>query len=270
MSGMRKILGALTLLLCLAATAAHAQLPTTLPAGTVVGRTIGAGPGDPEAIPLSTIEAQVLALPNAVANSALAQVPALTLKGNNSVGTANVADLTVADVLTLLSPQRVLSAQNSGDTNDSASGSGSYRAYNLTYTVPAGFMTANRVLRVTAHFRLTTGSAVPVLDLQLKVGGTVVAHFQPNAVVTSGTNRQYGLVWMLQAVAAPSASSNVETVMFGNSNAPGSVTTASDTAQPVALATNGTLAITIESQWATAGTGTNQIKLSQLIVEALN
>jgi hypothetical protein len=165
---------------------------------------------------------------------------------------------------------RALSVQNTGDTNDSASGSGAYRAYNLTYTIPANFLVANRVLRISAHFRLTTGSTPPVLDIQLKIGGTVVSHFQPNSVVVSGTNKQYGLQWMVQGTAAPSASSATETVMFGNSNAPGSLTTASDTAQPVNLATNATLAITIETQWATAGVGTNQIKLSQLVVEAIN
>ena len=47
-------------------------------------------------------------------------------------------------------------------------------------------------------------------------------------------------------------------------------TTQSDTAQPVALATNGALTISIESKWSAAGTGVNQLKLSQLIVEALN
>jgi carbohydrate esterase-like sialic acid-specific acetylesterase len=53
MAGMRKILGALTLLLCLAASAAHAQLPQTLPANTVVGR-LGIGPGAGQAIPFAS------------------------------------------------------------------------------------------------------------------------------------------------------------------------------------------------------------------------
>lgn len=166
---------------------------------------------------------------------------------------------------------RLLSAQANGDTNDSASGSGAYRAYNLTYSVPANFLAQNRVLRVTAHFRVTTGSAPPVLDIQLKLGGTVIAHYQPGAPSgVSVTNRQLGLVWLVQATAAPSASSATEAVMFGNSNAVGSTVVGSDTAQPVNLATNGALVLSVESQWATAGTGTNQLRLSQLVVEALN
>ncbi len=165
---------------------------------------------------------------------------------------------------------RALSVQNNGDTNDSSSGSGAYRAYNLSYTLPANFLVAGRALRITAHFRVTTGGTAPILDIQLKFGGTVVAHYQPGNAIASVTNRQFGLQWVIQGTAAPSASSATETVAFGNSNNVGSNTTGSDTAQPVNLATNGTLAITIESQWATAGVGTNQLKLSQFIVEAIN
>jgi len=165
---------------------------------------------------------------------------------------------------------RALSVQNSGDTNDSASGSGSYRAYNLTYTLPANFLVANRAIRIFAHFRVTTGSAAPALEIQIKVGGTVVAHYGPNTPSNSVTNLQLVNQWILQSTAAPGASVNTETAMISNVNGIGSLTVESDTAQPVALATNGTLAITIESKWASAGTGTNQLKLSQFIVEAIN
>lgn len=59
MSGMRTILRSLALLLCLAASAAHAQLPQTLPTNTVVGRLgIGSGPG--QAIPFSTLSSRLL------------------------------------------------------------------------------------------------------------------------------------------------------------------------------------------------------------------
>jgi hypothetical protein len=166
--------------------------------------------------------------------------------------------------------QRALSVQNSGDTNDSATGSGSYRAYNRTYTIPANFLTSARALRITAHYRVTTGTAAPALEIQLKVGGTVVAHYGPNTPANNVVNSQLTNQWILQATAAPGASVNTETAMISNANGIGSATVESDTAQPVALATNGTLVITIESRWATAGTGTNQLKLSQFIVEAIN
>lgn len=48
------------------------------------------------------------------------------------------------------------------------------------------------------------------------------------------------------------------------------VISGSDIAMPVALATNGNLILQIATKWGSAGTGTNTITLSQLIVEALN
>jgi len=59
-------------------------------------------------------------------------------------------------------------------------------------------------------------------------------------------------------------------VMLGNCNAIGSNTVESDTAQPAALNTAGSLTLSVEWQWATAGTAVNQLKLSQQIVEVLN
>lgn len=165
---------------------------------------------------------------------------------------------------------RTLSAQRSGDTNNSASGSGAYKEHNLTYTIPANFLTQGRVLRVTAHFRVTTGSAVPVVDIQLRAGSSVLAHYQPNATAVSATNNQFGLQWFIQAIDAPGAAADVEAVMIGNSNAIASLVVHSDTDMPVALATNAALVIKVATQWATAGTGTNTLTLSQFIVEALN
>jgi len=185
---------------------------------------------------------------------------------NGGTGIAN-ASIVSPTIFTRAAP---VAPQNSGDTNDSSSGSGSYRAYNLTASVPASFMVANRVLKVTAAFRITTGTVPTAVDFQLKYGGTVVAHVGGNTPTASVTNTQFVLQWLTQATAAPGASVNTETAMIGNANGLGGSTVQSDTAQPVALATNGTLAITVESKWAGAGTGVNQIKLSQLIVEAIN
>lgn len=66
------------------------------PAGSYItaltGDVVAAGPGSAAA----TIQ------PNVVTNSKLAQMPSLTIKGNNTGGTANAADLTVAQVNTML------------------------------------------------------------------------------------------------------------------------------------------------------------------------
>lgn len=162
-----------------------------------------------------------------------------------------------------------LSVQVNGDTNDCASGAGSFRAYNLTYALPANFLVTNRAIQVFTHFRVTTGTVPTGLEIQLKVGGTVVAHYGPNTPTAGVTNIQSGNSWILQATAAPGASVNTETVMMGNANGIGGVTVQSDTAQPVALATNGSLTISVESKWAGACTGTNTFKLSQFIVRRM-
>lgn len=56
---------------------------------------------------------------NAVSNAKLAQMPTLTIKGNNTGGTANALDLTVSQVQSMLS----LSGTNSGDVTLTAVGS---------------------------------------------------------------------------------------------------------------------------------------------------
>lgn len=201
----------------------------------------------------------------------IGQAAAQMCGGGNCVApTPPPSDSSNRIATTAFANSRTLSVQANGDTNDSASGSGSFRAYSLTYTIPASFLVANRALRIIAHYRVTTGSAAPALELQLKVGGTVVAHYGPNTPSASVTNVQLTNQWVIQATAAPGASVPTEAAMMSNLNGIGSFTVESDTAQPVALNTAGTLAITIESKWATAGTGVNQLKLSQLIVEALN
>src|SRR6185503_5273906 len=69
--GMNRIIRALAILLCIAATAAHAQLPQTLPANSVVGRLgIGSGPG--QAIPFSVLSGPVGTVTGTVSGTASA------------------------------------------------------------------------------------------------------------------------------------------------------------------------------------------------------
>lgn len=165
---------------------------------------------------------------------------------------------------------RTLSVQNSGSVNDSASGSGAYVNLTPNFSLPANFLKAGRVLRVTCLFRITSGSVPPSLDLELLAGGTVLAHNAPGPPLASLTNVQWGMQYFLQAVDAPGAAANVECGIVSNSNNIGAAAAVDNTAMPVALATNGALTLQVASKWSAAGTGTTTIKLSQFIVEALN
>jgi hypothetical protein len=162
-----------------------------------------------------------------------------------------------------------LSVQNGGNSNNSNSGSGSFFNHAPTFTIPANFMVAARAFRVTAHFQLTTGSAPPTLTFRLSLGSTVIFQSAGLTVGVSMTNVQMAMQWIFQSTQAPGSAANVQCMAICQPNGVG-VTAVGQTAMPVAVATNAAQAITLATQWATAGTGTNTIGLNQLIVEALN
>ncbi len=163
----------------------------------------------------------------------------------------------------------MLSVQNGGNTNNSASGSGVDFDHNLTFTIPANFMIAKRVFRVTAHFRLTTGSAPPNLIHKIKLGSITIG---ASATLTPGasmTNVQPCFQWVFQSTQAPGAAANVECAAIVTPNAVG-LTGPSMTVMPVAIATNAAQVLKMSTQWSAVGTGTTTIAISQFIVEALN
>jgi hypothetical protein len=161
---------------------------------------------------------------------------------------------------------------NGGSTNNSNTGSGAFINMTPTFTIPANFMIAARAFRLTAHFQLTTGTAVPILTVRLSLGSAVIATIgNPTAGPGANqTNAQVAIQWIFQATQAPSASSNVQCSVIENTNIAANSSTTSQTAMPVAVATNAAQAVTITTEWATAGTGTNTIALNQFILEALN
>lgn len=166
---------------------------------------------------------------------------------------------------------RTLSVQNSGDVNDSASGSGTFYVHNLAFTVPANFLKAGRMLRVTAAFRFVTGSVAPNFHIQLRAGATVIALHNPTTPPAAQINVQQSWGWIVQAIDPPGTAAALECAsVINNSNAPANSGVASQVAMPVQVATSGALTLSIATQWDSAGTGVNQIKLSQLLIEALN
>jgi hypothetical protein len=163
-----------------------------------------------------------------------------------------------------------LSVQNGGSTNNSNAGSGAYVNHTPTFTIPANFMVAARAFRGTAHFQMTTGSAPPNISFKLLLGATAiyVSSFVTPAV--SLTNVHVVLQWIFQATQPPGAAANVQCAAITQVSGVGGATVPGLTAMPVAVATNAAQAVTIATEWATAGTGTNTIGLNQFILEALN
>ncbi len=158
---------------------------------------------------------------------------------------------------------------NSGSTNNSSSGSGTYVNHTPAFTIPANFMTAARAFRLTAHFQLTTGAAPPTLSFRLSLGATVIYVSAFVASAVSVTNVQIALQWIFQATVAPGGAANVQCSAINQANGVGA-TAIGLTAMPAAVASNAAQALTIATEWATAGTGTNTIGLNQFILEALN
>jgi hypothetical protein len=101
---------------------------------------------------------------NVVANSNLSQMPANTIKGNNTGSTANAADLTVAQTKTLLN----LAGTNSGDqtitlTSDvTGSGTGSFATTIAAHAVTNGKLTQAPTLTLKGN---NTGGTADVADL---------------------------------------------------------------------------------------------------------
>ena len=121
---------------------------------------------------------------NAVANSMLAQMATLTIKGNNTGLTANAADLTVAQVMTMLS----LSGVNTGDQtitltgNVTGSGTGSFAT-----TIANGAITNimfSSMAAYTVKANITGAGAAPT-DVGLVTSNT------PNTAVLRDANGNF-------------------------------------------------------------------------------
>lgn len=158
---------------------------------------------------------------------------------------------------------------NGGSTNNSNTGSGAFVNHTPTFTIPTNFMIAARAFRVTAHFQITTGSVAPTIAFRLSLGATAIYTSANSSPAASMTNVQFAIQWTFQAAQAPGAAANVQCAAINQANGVG-VTAVGLTAMPVAVATNAAQVLTIATEWATAGTGTNATGLNQLIVEALN
>jgi hypothetical protein len=173
---------------------------------------------------------------------------------------------------------RVLYATNcttegncSGGNQLSASTGTSEQTFASTFTIPAGFLIARKVVRITAGFETTTSSSAPQITVRMKLGGTTVFSTPTGGPGNSLSNAGSGIQWIVQGTAATGSSVAVETSPVGSicNGLFGNQCGRSVTAQPVNLNTSGSLAITIHVQWA-ATTAGNSARLRQFLVEELN
>lgn len=133
--------------------------------------------------------------------------------------------------------------------------------------IPANFLIAQRVIRVTLVFRTVTDGGASSQAAYLKLGTTkVVTH----PAVTGGNNetRNSTIVYHIFGTAAAGASANVDSSVSGTHNWNVWVNQ-NNTNQPVALATNGALAIVPGVTFGTSTNGESRTLLDAM-VEILN
>jgi len=139
------------------------------------------------------------------------------------------------------------------------------------YTIPAGVLITNKVIRVTVNVKLVTGTSTAALTSYLKLGSTKVLTTGAASNQADGNTRTQLLTYDIMGTAAASGSAAVEVgsasvgigagLSFGNLNS---------IDQPVSgLATNGALAITLGNAWSATGS-TETMTLLSYIVEELN
>ena len=165
---------------------------------------------------------------------------------------------------------RVLSAQFSTTDQLVAATIGTTETnFATTFSIPANFFIANKVLRVTALFEYVATAVVPTFLLKMRVQKTgptnVTLYAGPAAAPAAVTVSSILMPFLIQGTAAAGASVSVETAALGAFNG----FNKSTTAQGVLITTNvaQTLQFTMTYGAATAG---NTVNLRQLIVEELN
>lgn len=148
---------------------------------------------------------------NGITNAKLAQAPTLTLKGNNTGSTANVTDLSVSQVQTLLGIPGVWQTYTPTITGFGSvtAAVGSYKQFGDTLSIKIMF-TAGTVTGTLASFSLPGGfnlstdvSKIPVNNTTVQAGQSVGTYFASNSVST-----QYNF-WNGSVVTAPATSTTL-------------------------------------------------------------
>jgi hypothetical protein len=178
--------------------------------------------------------------------------------------------LQVSDILAAAKTGILFAAAGNTDTVNAPNNTTT--AFSTSYNLPANYLTAGRVIRITLGFVFVT-TDVPTMNLALFMGPgpTTVWASVP---LTSGNNatRWGGVTILIQGTAAAGASVAVYAhpiISPGTSSGALVPIAGGNTSQPVNLPTNGILAIT-PALFASSSTAGNSVTLQQMIVEALN
>lgn len=152
---------------------------------------------------------------------------------------------------------------NAGDTGCTAHVATSMTAFATTYTIPANYLVANKIVTVWATFMYTSSSSPPLFNLQVNLGSTAVYTSSNAGFNASNNNESSTFIWRFIGSAAAGASVPVYTAMVGvGPNAQHR----NFTVQPVNIATNASQIVSILGQFS-AGTAGNWIKLIAFTVQ---
>ena len=137
--------------------------------------------------------------------------------------------------------------------------------YTSMYTFPANSIFTNKIYRVTMIIEMVTGVSSVTTTLYIKIGSTKVFIGNANNQVDSVT-RSMVIPFLIHGRAAAGAAAAVSTGTVGNLPANSSQNTVD---QPVTLATNGTLTVSLGVTY--SGTGsTETLELQSWMIEELN
>lgn len=162
-----------------------------------------------------------------------------------------------------------------GNTDTVACPNNTTGNFATTYTIPANYLVANKILRLTVSFAITSSASPPNVGYRMTIGGTTV--FTGTAVVPTinMTGSPVTAQFYIQGSAAAAASAAVYTAVTpgfqisGTAYGPWVAVGVGVNNQPVNLATNGTMVIQPQL-FCSTNTAGNSLKLQQMIVEALN
>ena len=145
----------------------------------------------------------------------------------------------------------------------------SAQQFNTTCSIPANVLIANKRLRVSIGFLMTSTATIPTQQLTLKLGSTAVAQTTTVANGAAETNRSGTMIWYIDGTAAVGASVVVEASCASTFGVTGAALCANTIVGGNSFATNGALTLAIFDIFSSSAAG-NMTQLRSLLVELIN